>query len=149
MLIGLIIVITSFLVMEIIAWFTHKYIMHGKMWSFHKDHHDRSNTAFFEKNDVFFLIFAIPSWLGLMFGAMNNYDYKFYIGLGILLYGVAYFIVHDVLIHKRFKWFSRSKNWYVKGIVRAHKIHHKQIDKHNNENFGMLFAPFHYFKINS
>lgn len=142
----IIIVLFAFLGMEFMAWFTHKFVMHGLMWFFHRDHHDNSNEGFFEKNDVFFLIYAIPSWLCMMFGAMNGYDYRFYIGLGILFYGIAYFLVHDVIIHQRFKWFSKSQNWYVKGIKRAHKIHHKHINKYDGENFGMLIVPFHYFK---
>ncbi len=140
------IILTTFCFMEFMAWFTHKFVMHGFMWYFHRDHHDHSNTSFFEKNDVFFMIFAIPSWLFSMFGAMNHFDFKFYIGIGILLYGIAYFLVHDVIIHQRFKWFSKSQNWYVKGIKRAHKIHHKSIGKHHSENFGMLFVPLSYFK---
>lgn len=135
--------------MEFMAWFTHKHIMHGFMWLFHKDHHDHSNTSFFERNDIFFLIFAIPSWLGIMLGAINNFNTFFYIGIGILLYGIAYFIVHDVIIHQRFKWFTKSDNWYVKGIKRAHKIHHKHLKKKDSENFGMLIVPLHYFKNNS
>lgn len=123
--------------------------MHGLMWGLHQDHHDKSSHSFFEKNDWFFLVFAIPSWLGLMFGSMNHFDFTFYIGLGILLYGIAYFLVHEVIIHQRFKWFSNSKNWYVKGIKRAHKIHHKRLDKENGENFGMLLVPFKYFKEKS
>lgn len=141
--------IVAFIAMEFMAWFSHKYIMHGSMWHFHKDHHDHSNESFFEKNDIFFLIFAIPSWLGIMLGAMHGFDFKFYIGIGILLYGIAYFLVHDVIIHQRFKWFSKSENWYVKGIKRAHKIHHKSLGKHDSENFGMLIVPFHYFKQKS
>lgn len=149
MILNVLIVIAAFMAMEFMAWFTHKYIMHGTMWHFHKDHHDHSNESFFEKNDIFFLIFAIPSWLGIMFGAMHGFDFKFYIGIGILLYGIAYFLVHDVVIHQRFKWFSKSENWYVKGIKRAHKIHHKSFGKHDSENFGMLIVPFHYFKQKS
>ena len=146
MVLNVLIVLASFLAMEFMAWFTHKFIMHGSMWVFHKDHHDHSNTSFFEKNDFFFLIFAIPSWLGIMFGAMNGFDFKFYIGIGILCYGLAYFLVHDVVIHQRFKWFSKSNNWYVKGIKRAHKLHHKHLNKDHSENFGMLIVPLHYFK---
>ncbi len=132
--------------MEFMAWFTHKYLMHGIMWFFHYDHHVPNHNQFFEKNDVFFLIFAIPSWLFIMFGMMNGNDYKLYIGLGILIYGIAYFVVHDVVIHQRFKWFTRSKNWYVNGIKRAHKIHHKHLGKVDGENFGMLIVPLKYFK---
>ena len=145
---GLIIIVT-FLFMELMAWCTHKFIMHGSMWYFHKDHHDHSNESFFEKNDIFFLVFAIPSWLFSMFGVMHGFDFKFYIGVGIFLYGIAYFLVHDVIIHQRFKWFSKSENWYIKGIKRAHKIHHKCLEKHDSKNFGMLIVPFYYFKNSS
>jgi beta-carotene 3-hydroxylase len=35
-----------------------------------------------------------------------------YIGFGILAYGIAYFLVHEVFIHQRFKWFRNSDNVY-------------------------------------
>lgn len=135
--------------MEFVAWFAHKYVMHGFLWHLHHDHHDHTTTPPFEKNDAFALIFAIPSWLFMMFGVIDGWDYKFYIGVGILLYGIAYFLVHEVIIHQRLKWFSKSDNWYVKGIKRAHKMHHKHMDKINGENFGMLIVPYKYFKHDS
>jgi beta-carotene 3-hydroxylase len=57
--------------MEGVAWLTHKYVMHKWLWVLHEDHHKKS-TGFFEKNDAFFLIFAIPSMLLLLFGTMDN-----------------------------------------------------------------------------
>lgn len=149
MIIKTLIILAVFFFMEFVAWFAHKYVMHGFLWSLHQDHHDHSTPPPFEKNDAFALIFAVPSWLFMMFGVIDGWDYKFYIGSGVLLYGIAYFIVHEVIIHQRFKWFSKSNNWYVKGIKRAHKMHHKHLDKHNSENFGMLIVPFKYFKQDS
>jgi beta-carotene 3-hydroxylase len=131
--------------MEGMAWLTHRFVMHGFMWYFHKDHH-QPEPGFFEKNDVFFLIYAIPSWLLIMFGMMNGNDYKMYIGLGILMYGIGYFLVHDVLIHRRFKWFDKTDNFYFRAIRKAHKIHHKNINKEEGECFGMLMVPLKYFK---
>ncbi len=29
----------AFVLMEGVAWFTHKYVMHGFLWSIHRDHH--------------------------------------------------------------------------------------------------------------
>ena len=52
--------IATFFLMEGVAWFSHKYIMHGFLWSLHHDHHQRDDAGFFEKNDYFFLIFGIP-----------------------------------------------------------------------------------------
>ena len=88
-----------FVTMEGITWLTHKYIMHGLGWYFHEDHHQPGYPHVFEKNDFFFVIFAIPSILLFYFGTVNGINYLFFIGLGILLYGMAYFLVHDVLIN--------------------------------------------------
>jgi beta-carotene 3-hydroxylase len=131
--------------MEAVAWFTHKFIMHGMLWSLHKDHHKKESTGFFEHNDFFFLIFAIPGIAGLLFGMQSNYNYLFWIGLGITFYGLAYFLVHDVFIHQRFKLFRNTDNRYLKAIRRAHKMHHKHIGKDKGECFGMLWVPFKYF----
>lgn len=143
--IAVLIVIATFFGMEFMAWFTHKYVMHGFMWYFHEDHHVHE-PGFFEKNDVFFLIFAIPSALCFIFGAMNGGDFRVWIGTGIALYGLAYFMVHDVFIHQRFKWFKRSNHPYMMAIRKAHKVHHKHLGKEQGECFGMLVVPWKFLK---
>ena len=120
--------------------------MHGFGWYLHEDHHQPKYNGFFEKNDAFFVVFAIPSILLFYFGTYTEYTFLFFIGLGILFYGVAYFLVHDVLIHQRFKWFKRTNNRYLKGLRKAHKMHHKHLGKEDGECFGMLYVPFKYFK---
>jgi beta-carotene 3-hydroxylase len=67
------------------------------------------------------------------------------IGFGIALYGLGYFIVHEVIIHQRFKWFTRSNNTYVKTIRWAHKMHHKHLGKEDGESFGMLLVAKKYW----
>jgi len=119
--------------------------MHGLMWYFHEDHH-RPTKHFFEKNDAFFIIFALPSFLLMLFGAQSGFDYRFSIGLGIMFYGAAYFLVHDVLIHRRFKWFDKVQNPYFRALRKAHKVHHKHLGKEDGECFGMLYVPTKYFK---
>jgi beta-carotene 3-hydroxylase len=143
--ITLITALIVFVFMEFVAWFTHKFIMHGFLWYLHKDHHTGSD-GFFEKNDAFFLIFAIPGSLCSYFGAINGFNFVFGIGVGITLYGLAYFLVHDVLIHRRFKWMDWFRNTYTENIIRAHKLHHKNIGKENGDYFGMLWIPLKYFK---
>jgi beta-carotene 3-hydroxylase len=138
-------VLATFFFMEFVAWFTHKYVMHGFMWYFHKDHHQHE-PGFFEKNDVFFLIFAVPSWLCIMLGMMNFNYYVTSIGFGIALYGLSYFLMHDIFIHQRFKLFRNSNNIYLLALRKAHKIHHKQLGKEESQVFGMLIVPLKYFK---
>ena len=135
-----------FLFMECVTWLTHKYVMHGFGWFLHEDHHEPGYPHVFEKNDAFFVVFAIPSMALMYFGTYTQYTSLLAIGIGILLYGIAYFLVHDVLIHQRFSWFKRTNNWYLKGLRKAHKIHHKNMGKEDSQCFGMLFVPLKYFK---
>jgi len=133
--------------MEAVAWFAHKYIMHGFLWHLHEDHHKKDVTSFFEKNDYFFLIFAIPGMVCLALGSsISNISFLLYIGIGITLYGFAYFLIHDIFIHQRFKIFKKTDNAYFRAIRRAHKIHHKHLGKEEGECFGMLLVPINYLK---
>ena len=142
----ILIYLTTFLVMEFMAWFSHKYIMHGFLWSLHKDHHKKDHSSWFESNDLFFIFYAVVSMaLVILWG-----EYGFWAGLpmaiGIFTYGMTYFLVHDIFIHQRFKIFRSSNSKYAKGLRRAHKIHHKNIHKEGGECFGMLWVPLKYFK---
>ena len=129
----------TFLIMEGITWLTHKYIMHGFLWYLHEDHHQKKD-GFFEKNDAFFVIFAVPSYLCILTGTLYRIYWLQAIGFGVMAYGFAYFLVHDVVIHQRFKWFSHADNTYVRSIRWAHKMHHKHLDKYKGESFGMLLV---------
>ena len=137
--------IGSFSIMEFMAWFTHKYIMHGFLWSLHKDHHVVNQNNVFQKNDYFFLIFAIPSII-LIFMGYENLTIGLFIGTGIALYGLAYFLIHEVIIHRRLPPPAKTKSKYIKAIRKAHKVHHKNRGKYNGRNFGMLIIPMKYFK---
>jgi len=145
MLVNILITISVFAFMEFVAWFTHKYIMHGLLWVLHEDHH-RVTNKIFQRNDFFFVIFALPSMALIFIGTFTSYQWTFFAGLGILFYGIAYFFVHDIIIHQRIKWFRYTKNPYLKALRKAHKVHHKHLDKEEGECFGMLVVPHKYFK---
>ena len=132
--------------MEFVAWATHKYLMHGLLWSLHKDHHVVNKNNVLQKNDFFFLIFAIPSIILIYIGYEYN-NICWLIGTGIALYGLGYFIVHEIIIHQRLPFFKRSSNSYIKSIRMAHKVHHKTLGKHGASSFGMLIVAKKYFKL--
>ncbi|MGF1556921.1 beta-carotene hydroxylase [Paucihalobacter sp.] len=142
----IVIFFSTFLIMEFNAWFTHKYIMHGFLWTLHRDHHHKDHKSWFERNDAFFIFYAVVSMSCWYFWSTYSLWYFLPIGIGIMAYGLAYFIVHDVFIHQRFKWLRNIDNAYARGVRRAHKIHHKHLGKNKGENFGMLIVPFKYFK---
>jgi beta-carotene 3-hydroxylase len=132
--------------MEFNAWWMHKHVMHGFLWKIHEDHHHKKHNSWFEKNDLFFVFYAIISFgLKVMHSELELW-WALPISAGILAYGIAYFVVHDIFIHQRFKWLRKADNKYAKGVRRAHKMHHKHIGKQDGENFGMLVVPFKYFK---
>ena len=145
-LVWILILIFTFLFMEFVAWFSHKYIMHGFLWYLHEDHHKKDHDSWFERNDTFFLFYAVVSMLFVLSWAKLDFFYGLPIAIGIFLYGFTYFVVHDVFIHQRFKIFRNIDNKYARGIRRAHKIHHKNINKDGGECFGMLIVPWKYFK---
>ncbi|MCB0768020.1 MAG: sterol desaturase family protein [Flavobacteriales bacterium] len=138
---------TTFILMEGVAWATHKYVMHGFLWHLHADHHKKDHYGFLERNDTFFLIFAVPSIALFAVGSWQGFHTPwFWIGLGILVYGIAYFLVHEVFIHQRIKWLRNTHNAYFLGIRKAHKVHHKHLGKEDGECFGMLWVPLKYFR---
>ena len=137
------VVFASILAMEGVAWASHKYVMHGFGWGWHRDHHE-PHDGFLEKNDRFGLVgaaisitfFALGSPLVLGAGAWPPGTW---IGLGVLFYGIIYTVVHDGLVHQRwFRWVPRGG--YAKRLVQAHKLHHATIGKHGGVSFGFVFA---------
>lgn len=136
--------VSTFVTMEFVAWLLHKYVMHGWGWFLHADHHDPEHTGTFQKNDAFAFFFFLPSFLSILFGKINSNAELSAFGYGIMFYGIAYFAVHEVLIHRRLR-FIKSSNFYFDALVAAHKKHHAVHTKEGTSNFGMLIVPFHYF----
>lgn len=142
------ITIATICAMEFVAWFSHKYIMHGFLWNWHEDHHKphHEKEGFFEKNDLFFITFAIPSALAYIIGTNSTHFWLLFVGIGITIYGIIYFLIHDVYIHRRFKWFRQLDSRYSRAILRAHGDHHAKQSKKDCESFGLLIVNPKYFK---
>ena len=135
----ILVILGIFVFMEGVAWFLHKYVMHGFGWFLHKDHH-YPRKGRFEKNDLFSVFFSLISFLFILSGILSGFDMKLAVGIGIMLYGIGYFLVHDVLFHRRIKIGYRPKNKYIKRILNAHGIHHAKSSPHTGVNFGFLYA---------
>ncbi len=144
MLLKVLIVLGVFSLMEAVAWAAHKYIMHGFGWKWHEDHHNH-HQGFFEKNDYYALVFSFMASSSIIYGNTHPaFWYLTYIGIGITLYGIAYFIFHDLIVHRRIKFKYKAKTNYMKRIMNAHYVHHKVHTKHGAEAFGFLYAPGKY-----
>ncbi|GIV37803.1 MAG: beta-carotene hydroxylase [Cyclobacteriaceae bacterium] len=136
--------VATFLFWEFVAWFTHKYVMHGFLWSWHKSHHTVHNHAL-EKNDWFAVVFSIPSMFLFYYFTVVNYNpYGIAVGLGILLYGIFYIVFHDIIVHQRIRWRPSRRSKYLQRMINAHYIHHAKHTKEGCEAFGFLIAPKKY-----
>jgi beta-carotene 3-hydroxylase len=136
-------VFLTVLAMEGVAWASHRYVMHGFGWAWHRDHHQPHDNLL-EKNDLFALIGAAMSIA--MFAAGSRlvmgsaaWEPGTWIGLGILGYGIIYTLIHDGLVHQRwFRWVPRRG--YAKRLVQAHKLHHATLGKEGGVSFGFVIA---------
>lgn len=139
--------ILSFFFMEIVAWFTHKYIMHGFGWYLHRDHHIKEEKkSFFEKNDLYVFIYVVPAVILIVTGFSNHNFIPVSIGIGFTLYGLTYFLIHEVVIHKRLRFNREIKNRYLSALIRAHEAHHVPKNRSDFRCFGLLIFPRRFFK---
>lgn len=139
-----IISIGTFLFWEFVAWFTHKYIMHGVLWTWHKSHHTVHDHAL-ERNDLFAAVFSIPS-IGIFyyFSLVSYNPYMLAVGLGILFYGIFYLVFHDIIVHQRVHWRPQKRSRYLQRMIHAHYVHHSRHTREDCEAFGFLYAPKKY-----
>lgn len=154
---NVLLLLAAFCFMEFVAWSNHKYIMHGFLWKWHKDHHRKDNKQgmplrtedkHFEKNDLFFIVYALPAIVLMVVGFSIDYMPFVFIGIGITLYGMTYFYVHDIIIHHRIPFikYSDKHNSYIEAVLKAHEAHHKPRNKADFNNYGLLIFSSRYFK---
>ena len=138
---GFALFLATIVVMEGVAYVAHRWVMHGPGWFLHASHH-RPRLGMWEANDLYALIFAVPSillfwWgIGLEHGALYAWA-----GGGIAAYGAIYFGFHDVIVHKRIGHRYVPRSTYMKRIVQAHRLHHVVETKAGTVSFGFLWAP--------
>jgi beta-carotene 3-hydroxylase len=138
---GLLIFLATILAMEGVAYVAHRWIMHGPGWVLHESHH-RARNGMWELNDLYAVIFALPSILLLFGGVQLGWgDWATWMGAGIAGYGAIYFGFHDLIVHKRVDHRYVPRSNYMKRIVQAHRLHHVVETKEGTVSFGFLWAP--------
>jgi len=134
------VVIAVFFLMEVTAWASHRWIMHGWGWGWHQSHHE-PRTSLFEKNDLYAVVGSVVGF-GLFLTAWLTHSWLLYaIASGVTLYGVVYEIFHDGLVHQRwpFTWVPRSG--YLRRLIQAHRLHHAVMTRGDAVSFGFLIPP--------
>lgn len=132
----------SFLLMEGVAYTSHRFLMHGPLWFLHRSHHE-VRRGLFEWNDLFGVFFSLLS-IGFFLVGLHFHRMYLGVGLGMTLYGAGYFFLHDVLVHRRLKHGLKPAHPYLKRLIRAHHVHHAKRTRGGCEAFGFLYAPSRY-----
>lgn len=131
----------TFIAMEWVAWWTHKYVMHGDWgWGWHRSHHEEHHDLF-EKNDLYAVVFAGVAIALFALGTFADLPLVTAFASGVTLYGVFYFIVHDGLVHQRWPFRHIPHRGYAKRLVQAHRLHHAVEGREDTVSFGFLYAP--------
>ncbi|MET0310189.1 MAG: beta-carotene hydroxylase [Sphingomonas sp.] len=139
--IGILLFLATVAGMEGFAYVAHRWVMHGPGWFLHASHH-RTRTGKFELNDLYAVIFAVPSVVLLLGGVqLGWWPGCTWIGAGIAAYGAIYFGFHDVIVHRRVPHRHVPRSRYMKRIVQAHRLHHAVESKQGAVSFGFLWAP--------
>ena len=127
--------------MELFAYAMHRWIMHGPGWFLHASHH-RERTGWFEWNDLYAVIFAVPSVVLIYLGVEGGWGSGVTaIGAGIAGYGAIYFGFHDWIVHRRLPHRIVPRSAYFRRIVQAHRLHHAVESRQGAVSFGFLYSP--------
>ena len=139
-LLPLAVMLASAAAMEAVAWAVHRYVMHGALgWGWHRSHHS-PRQGWFEKNDLYAVVFA---GLSLLFFTVlaARWPLLWWAGAGMGLYGLLYVFVHDGLVHQRIPFVKAPRRGYLKRLVQAHRMHHAVREREGAVSFGFLWAP--------
>ena len=129
---------------ELVAHAVHRYVMHGWGWGWHRSHHEPS-TGWLERNDWYALIFAAAAVVLMVIDA-RAYGPMYWIGVGMTVYGALYFVVHDIVTHRRWRMHGSNRragprSAYLRRLVQAHRMHHAVRGRDGGVSFGFLYAP--------
>src|SRR5690606_22574373 len=63
-----------------------------------------------------------------------------WIAIGITIYGVLYFFMHDGLVHQRWPFKYVPRKGYLKRVYQAHRLHHAVEGRDGCVSFGFVYA---------
>lgn len=134
-------VLGAVVAMEGVAWWVHRHVMHGWGWAWHRSHH-APRGGWFERNDLYAIVFAGIAILLIALGShVPGVEPLRWIGAGMTLYGLLYFVVHDGMVHRRWPWHWVPRRGYLKRLYQAHRLHHALDLADDGVSFGFLWAP--------
>ena len=137
-LVPLLLVVATVAGMEFCAVLAHRHIMHGPGWNWHRSHHE-AHDDLLEENDLYAVVFAAFAVALMALG--HWWSPSFWVSIGLVVYGMMYFILHDGLVHQRWPFRHVPRRGYLKRLYQAHKMHHAVEGRDGSVSFGFLYAP--------
>jgi beta-carotene 3-hydroxylase len=114
----------SFALMEPLAALVHRGLMHGRGWAWHRSHHQHPRPGW-EVNDLFPVVMGTATFLLMLIGqSFDQLRPLLWVGAGLTAYGIAYLVVHDLLVHQRLGPLPLANSRYIDRVARAHARHH-------------------------
>lgn len=118
--------------MDVWAALLHGNVWHGWLWAIHRSHHaphpGSGPRPRLEANDALSLLHAPLAIALIVVGCVAEptvgREIAFGAGVGMSAFGLGYLIVHDGLCHGRLPVGFLLRLRMVRGIVRAHRVHH-------------------------
>ncbi len=126
--------------MEFWAQFLHGAVWHGILWKVHRSHH-RPRKTWWEANDALSVLHAPIAIALILYGCRGPEgvarELLFGVGLGMTLFGIAYFVVHDGLVHGRLPVQGLLRFAYFAKVRDHHLLHHRKGHR----------APYGFFRL--
>ena len=131
---------TAAFVMEFWAMLLHGRLWHGPWWPAHKSHHT-PRTGLWEANDVFAAMHASVAIALIVAGLEHKLGAHSHLfvaaGYGMTAFGIAYFVVHDGLIHGRLPVAFLGRIPWLRRVRNAHLVHHRL----DAAPYGLFLGP--------
>lgn len=124
------------------AGFLHRRFWHRALFPIHRTHH-LPRTGAFERNDVLSFVHAPIAIALILYGCRGpvgiGRELAFGVGLGASIFGLAYLLVHDGLVHRRLavRWLARVPG--IRRVVAAHRVHHAGAE--GGRPYSLFFGP--------
>jgi len=113
----------ALILMEPVTTLAHRVVFHGFAMGWHRSHHLPPRRVL-EANDLFPVVFSAVTIAVLSIGVwVGAGSVLVPVGIGVTAYGVAYLVVHDLVIHRRVPWLPVSDR-VGRRLREAHNVHH-------------------------
>ena len=114
-------------VMELWAGLLHARLWHRALWGVHRSHH-RQGERGLEANDALSVLHAPLAIALILYGCAGAAgllrEVAFGVGIGMTMFGAAYLVVHDGLVHGRLPVGALGRIPYFARVAEAHRVHH-------------------------